>query len=211
MEESIVALKEGLSKGMHVGFDIMGQELALRDDEKNYSQSKKSCSLKRKLELLVETLKDTKNGFNTLRIHSGESKTSFGNTEWILKTLLEIKSEYLSNNPNEKILPPPEIRIGHGIYFDKNNDNYIEMLCKLGAIIEINASSNFALGNIDKYNALPYDYYLKNGIPIVISTDGHGLYDTSLQVEDYIASEVSESYEKIPMLEEKIIEGKMKR
>ena len=211
MEESIAMLKEGLRKGMIVGFDIMGQELALRDDEKNYSQSKKSYSLKRKLELLVETLKDTKNGLNTLRIHSGESKTSFGNTEWILNTLLEIKSEYRDNNPNEKILPPPEIRIGHGIYFDKNNENYIRMLKELGAIIEINASSNFALGNIDEYNILPYDYYLKNGIPIVLSTDGHGLYDTSLQVEDYIASKVSKYYKIIPSLEEKLIEGKMKR
>lgn len=211
MEDSIVALKEGLRKGMIVGFDIMGQELALRDDEKNYSQSKKSYSLKRKLELLVETLKDTRNGLNTLRIHSGESKISFGNTEWILNTLLEIKTEYKDKNLNVKILPPPEIRIGHGIYFDKNNVNYVRMLQELGAIIEINASSNFALGNIDEYNTLPYDHYLKNGIPIVISTDGHGLYDTSLKVEDYIASKVSKYYKIIPPLEEKIIEGKMKR
>lgn len=114
-------------------------------------------------------------------------------------------------NSNVKILPPPEIRIGHGIYFDKNNVNYVRMLQELGAIIEINASSNFALGNIDEYNTLPYDHYLKNGIPTVISTDGHGLYDTSLKVEDYIASKVSKYYKIIPPLEEKIIEGKMKR
>ena len=211
MEESIAALKEGLRKGMIVGFDIMGQELALRDDEKFYSQSKKSYSLKRKLELLVDTLKDTKNGLNTLRIHSGESKTSFGNTEWILNTLLEIKLENKHINPTEEILPPPEIRIGHGIYFDRNNENYVRMLKELGAIIELNASSNFALGNIEEYSDLPYDYYLKNGIPIVLSTDGHGLYDTSLQIEDYIASKVSKYYEMIPSLEDEIIEGKMKR
>ncbi|MBR5662514.1 MAG: hypothetical protein IKX00_02540 [Bacilli bacterium] len=210
MEESISSLKEGIKKGMIIGFDIMGQELPLRDDEKSYSQIKNSYSLKRKLELLVEVLKDTKNGINTLRIHSGESKTSFGNTEWILNTLLEIKSEYESNNSNEKILPPPEIRIGHGIYFDKNN-NYLKMLQQLGVVIEINASSNFALGNIDNYITIPYDYYLENNIPIVISTDGHGLYDTSLKVEDYIASEVSKYYKIIPRIEDKIIEGKIKR
>lgn len=85
------------------------------------------------------------------------------------------------------------------------------MLKELGAIIELNASSNFALGNIEEYSDLPYDYYLKNGISIVLSTDGHGLYDTSLQIEDYIASKVSKYYEMIPSLEDEIIEGKMKR
>lgn len=34
MGDSIVALKVGLRKGMIVGFDIMAQELALRDDKK---------------------------------------------------------------------------------------------------------------------------------------------------------------------------------
>ena len=54
-------------------------------------------------------------------------------------------------------------------------------------IIEINATSNYALDNIDKFSDIPYDYYLDNGIPIVICSDGHGLYDTNKYTEDTIA------------------------
>lgn len=211
MEQSIDSLKKGLKKGMIVGFDIMGQESMLRDKEKEYSQSKKSYSLKRKLELLIDTLKESSNGINTLRIHSGETEVSFENTEWILNTLLEIKLEYETTHHNEEILPPPEIRIGHGIYFDKNNKNYVQMLKKIGAIIEINASSNFGLKNVKSYGTIPYDYYLENGVPVVLSTDGHGLYDTSLKVEDYIAYKISKYYGVIPILEEEILEGKLRR
>ena len=126
-------------------------------------------------------------------------------------TLLEIKLEYETTHHNEEILPPPEIRIGHGIYFDKNNKNYVQMLKKIGAIIEINASSNFGLKNVKSYGTIPYDYYLENGVPVVLSTDGHGLYDTSLKVEDYIAYKISKYYGVIPILEEEILEGKLRR
>ena len=112
--------------------------------------------------------------------------------------------------PSRNILPPPELRIGHGIYFEKN-DNYIKRLKDFGAIIEINASSNIALNNIDNFSLLPYDYYLKNGIPIVISTDGHGLYDTNIKIEDYIAQTTSKYYDAITQADNAILEGKKKR
>ena len=95
---------------------------------KKYAKNSYSRSFKRKLEMLVDVLKDDSNGVNTLRIHSGESKISLGNTEWILETLLEIKEKHNLSNPLHEILPPPEIRIGHGVYFDKENTKYVEML-----------------------------------------------------------------------------------
>jgi len=210
MYESVEGLKIALSKGMTVGFDIMGQEEQLTDKEKTYGTGKKSKSFKRKLEILIDALIDNNDSCNTLRIHSGESPISFGNTEWILNTLHEIKNEYLNTTPSRNILPPPELRIGHGIYFEKN-DNYIKRLKDFGAIIEINASSNIALNNIDNYSLLPYDYYLKNGIPIVISTDGHGLYDTNIKLEDYIAQTMSKYYDVITQVDTVVLEGKMKR
>ena len=210
MCKSAEGLKIALSKGMTVGFDIMGQEVQLTDKEKTYETGKKSKSFKRKLEILINTLIANNDLYNTLRIHSGESPVSFGNTEWILNTLYEIKNEYLNMTPSRNILPPPELRIGHGIYFEKN-DNYIKRLKDFGAIIEINASSNIALNNIDNFSLLPYDYYLKNGIPIVISTDGHGLYDTNIKIEDYIAQTTSKYYDAITQADNAILEGKKKR
>ena len=210
MNECAKNLKIALSKGMTVGFDIMGQEEQLTDKEKIYSTGKKTKSFKRKLEILIDVLVNSDKKNNTLRIHSGESKVSFGNTEWILDTLKEIKNEYLNMTPSMNILPPPELRIGHGIYFEKN-ENYIEKLKEFGAIIEINASSNLALGNIDDYSLLPYDYYLKNNVPIVLSTDGHGLYDTDIRIEDYIAQEFSKDYDVISQTDSLVLEGKLKK
>lgn len=210
MNESANSLKIALQKGMTVGFDIMGQENQLLDKEKEYSTGKKSKSFKRKLEILIDALINSTDNENTLRIHSGETKESFGNTEWILDTLGEIQDFYNEQEPSRKILPPPELRIGHGIYFEKNK-NYIKRLRRFNAIIEINASSNFALNNIDSYNYLPYNYYISNGIPVVISTDGHGLYDTNIKREDFIAQRTSHIYDIITEIDDYILEGKMKK
>ena len=78
---------------------------------------------------------------------------------------------------------------------------------KFKCIVEINASSNYALDNIDEYSDIPYNYYLDNGIPIVISSDGHGLYDTSKQEEDKIASSIvkKDNQNKIEEFDKKII------
>ena len=131
----------------------------------------------------------------TLRIHSGETPESFKNTETILMMLENIKKKFKNN---VKIFPPPEIRIGHGVYFNKGN-NYLRLLKELNCVIEINASSNMALKNIESYDFLPYKYYIENAIPIVLSTDAHGLYDTGIIREDLIALEIigEKLYEKI--------------
>ena len=99
MKQSAKELEKALSKEMTVGFDIMGQEVELSDKEKTYSTNNDSKSFKRKLEILIETLLKN-NSNNTLRIHSGETKVSYQNTEWILDALLEIKEDYKKENNN---------------------------------------------------------------------------------------------------------------
>ena len=37
---------------------------------------------------------------------------------------------------------------------------------------------------------IPYQYYLDNDIPVVLSTDGHGIYDTTIRNEDAIAKRI---------------------
>lgn len=175
-------LKKVINKGIAVGFDIMGEERKLSLEELDYSDdSKESRSFKRKLEAILSTL--TKCPSSTLRIHSGETKESNINTEITLSML-----ESIAEEQNIEI-PPPEIRIGHGIHFHKNR-NYIRLLKKFKCIIEINASSNIALSNATAVAEIPYEFYLKEGIPLVIATDGHGLYDTTIKREDIIANAV---------------------
>ena len=184
MKKSAKDLKKLLNDGIAVGFDIMGQERLLNDAEKDYTST---VSFKRKLEILFDELLKHEN--TTLRIHSGETPESLNNTVQILEYIDEIqKSKGI-------IIPPPEIRIGHGIYFEEDN-YYKELLKKFKCIIEINASSNMRLKNIDDITDIPYDYYIQNHIPIVISTDGHGLYDTTVRKEDNIARKALENIDR---------------
>ncbi len=178
-KKSAKSLENLVNKGYSVGFDIMGSEIPLTDLDLDRNSK---FGFYKKLIPIVETLHKLEN--TTLRIHSGETYMSDGNTEKILHILEDVESDLGIS------LPPPFIRIGHGVHF-RRNDEYIRLLQKFKCIVEINATSNYSLGNINKYYELPYNYYLNNGIPIVISSDGHGLYDTTKQNEDSIASAIA--------------------
>lgn len=175
-EKSARDLEKVLDGPNAVGFDIMGQETKLDDTERDYSNE--HFSFKRKMELILEKLVNFKN--STFRIHSGETPDSFNNSLLILSYLEEIVDE------RGYQLPPPEIRIGHGLYFN-NETEYIRLLKKFNCIIEINASSNISLSNIEMFDEIPYMFYYTNKVNMVISTDGHGMYGTDTQFEDEIA------------------------
>lgn len=179
----------------------MGIEEALPLSYTTYGGNQ-SKSLKRKLELITELFANYPNTNTVLRIHSGETPFSLNNTIWILNALREIKESY-----DFDIFPPPEIRIGHGVYFQES-DLYVQLLREVNATIEINASSNLALGNISTTNILPYDYYLEHGINVVLSTDGHGLYDTDIRRENFIAQNVSKYFDMLFNIDNEVLENK---
>lgn len=187
-----------IEQNLSVGFDIMGSELPFSDLDMDRSSK---FGLEQKLLPVIQQLNVWDN--TTLRIHSGETRLSSENTQKVLTIIERIEKEL------NIIIPPPQIRIGHGIYFNRNNE-YLRLLKKFDCIIEINASSNYALDNIDSYKDIPYDYYLDNDIPIVICSDGHGMYDTNKQTEDIIAEiNVRENNkEKIVGFDKKIVKVK---
>ena len=161
-----------LNNNTAVGFDIMGSESALSDLDLDPVSK---FGLKQKLLPIVQTLNQYDD--TTLRIHSGETRDSSENTEKVLSILEDVVRDL------KVIIPPPSIRIGHGVYF-RDNPNYLRLLRKFGCVVEINASSNYILDNIDDYDDIPYDYYLDNGIDVVICSDGHGMYSTIKSNED---------------------------
>lgn len=181
-------LEVALKSKHSVGFDIMGQETALGDDEKNYYDE--YHSFERKMELILEKLVGKDN--TVFRIHSGETVESFNNSELVLT--------YLDNivNRNGFVIPPPEIRLGHGIQYN-DEDLYVSLLKKYKVIVELNASSNLALSNVPNYEGVPYEFYDKHEIPYLVSTDGHGFYDTTTLKEDKICRVVAgrPSYDKL--------------
>lgn len=187
-----------IEKDIGVGFDIMGVEFPLSALDMDRTSK---YGLEQKLIPLIEKLNNWEN--TTLRIHTGEIRNSNDNTLMILKIIDTIATDL------NIVIPPPQIRIGHGIHFRKS-DEYLNLLKKFKCIIEVNASSNYALNNVDEYKDIPYNYYLDNDIEVVICSDGHGVYDTKKEYEDEIASEVAsnENILKILKIDRKIIREK---
>lgn len=199
MKQSAKSLKKILTQGTSVGVDVMGQERPFSIEELDYNNSR---SFQRKLEILFDELLQYDN--TTLRIHSGEISAP-NNTLITLRMIDQIATK------KGIVIPPPEIRVGHGLHFNPSED-YVNLLKKFHCIVELNASSNFGLKNIKDYNEIPYSYYLENDIPVVISTDGHGLYDTTIKEEDNIAQNhtTEKEYNTILQIDSDILGKKVK-
>lgn len=199
MKQSAKSLKKMLTQGTSVGVDVMGQERPFSIEELDYNNSR---SFQRKLEILFDELLQYDN--TTLRIHSGEIPAP-NNTLITLRMIDQIATK------KGIVIPPPEIRVGHGLHFNPSED-YVNLLKKFHCIVELNASSNFGLKNIKDYNEIPYSYYLENDIPVVISTDGHGLYDTTIKEEDSIAKNhtTEKEYNTILQIDSDILGKKVK-
>jgi len=188
LEKDINQVRKCISKHNAIGFDFMGKEKAF--DATDLLGIDEPLSFRHKLKLILEILKDYPK--STLRVHAGENLDSKKNPLLTLKMIDEVA------NHLGITIPPPEIRLGHAIYFE-DTPEYIELLKKFKCIVEINASSNKSLSNIKNYRDIDYKYYIDNNIPIVLSTDGGGIYSTHILKEDYIANILlgDEDYEKI--------------
>ena len=112
-----------------------------------------------------------------IRVHAGESAVHYDNVKQFLKT---VKASLVAG------MKPPVIRIGHGVH---GLDNETLSLCReLGAIIEINMSSNIALNNIDSLKEIEVKRYIDAGVKVVFGTDGHGMYSTDSKQEAILAT-----------------------
>ena len=183
----------------------MGKETPLVDAELRETGRE---SYYRKIDAVLKELVKSNN--SVLRIHSGEAIGTEENTEKIFRIIDKIKENNGYNN-----FPPPELRIGHGVHYNKS-EYYYKFLKDNNVIVEINASSNYALSNIGDLDDLPYLDYLEHNIPIVLSTDGHGAYNTSILLEDkkallyFLKNRCGAGYEYVTKLDESIREEKMR-
>ena len=170
-------LEELLSKRMIMGTDIMGQEFPF--DAKSYD------NFKDKLELILPVLHIHPG--SVLRVHASEDKNC---TDNLFKTLTAIKEVNNKLGKSYKDItgkewgqiPPPIIRIGHAINI-KQNKELIDLIKSFGpgnVIVEFCISSNYALSNIEDFSDLPLNYYKDNNIAYTVSTDGGGMYVTSV-------------------------------
>ncbi len=77
-------------------------------------------------------------------------------------------------------------RIGHGVNLIEDPDTMI--LMRNGPyLVEINLISNLLLEYVKSYARHPFPEYLRIGIPVALSTDDRGMWDSNLTDEFYVA------------------------
>lgn len=91
-------------------------------------------------------------------------------------------------------------RIGHGINLIDDPDT---MLLMRGDkyLVEINLISNLLLDYVDRYEQHPFPEYLRFGIPVALSTDDRGMWDSTMTDEYFVAvKEFNLSWEEVVQL-----------
>ncbi len=77
-------------------------------------------------------------------------------------------------------------RIGHGLNLITDDDTML--LMRHGPyLVEINLISNLLLQYVDDYSQHPFPEYLRTGIPVALSTDDRGMWDSTMSDEFFVA------------------------
>jgi adenosine deaminase CECR1 len=92
-------------------------------------------------------------------------------------------------------------RIGHGV--NLITDPQTMLLMRYGPyLVEINLISNLLLEYVSDYSQHPFPEYLRTGIPVALSTDDRGMWDSNMSDEFFVAvKEFNLSWEEIVKLE----------
>lgn len=91
-------------------------------------------------------------------------------------------------------------RIGHGVNLITDPDTLL--LMRGGPyLVEINLVSNLLLEYVDDYAQHPFPEYLRIGIPVALSTDDRGMWDSTMTDEFFIAvTEYNLSWDEVKTL-----------
>jgi adenosine deaminase CECR1 len=91
-------------------------------------------------------------------------------------------------------------RIGHGVNLITDPDTMLRM--RYGPyLVEINLISNLLLEYVSDYSQHPFPEYLRTGIPVALSTDDRGMWDSNMSDEFFVAvKEFNLSWEEIVKL-----------
>jgi adenosine deaminase CECR1 len=91
-------------------------------------------------------------------------------------------------------------RIGHGVNLISDDEIMRDM--RHGPyLVEINLISNMLLGYVSEYSQHPFPEYLRTGIPVALSTDDRGMWDSTMTDEFFVAvKEFNLSWDEIKSL-----------
>ena len=77
-------------------------------------------------------------------------------------------------------------RIGHGVNLITDPDT-LRLMRHGPYLVEINLVSNLLLEYVEDYSEHPFPEYLRTGIPVALSTDDRGMWDSNLTDEFFVA------------------------
>lgn len=159
-DEDFARLRRFAEDPLIVGVDLNGHEVDPVD------------GFAGRLESIVRWSSDNEAGWS-FRVHAGESPRHPAN----VKAVLEVAAR--AGTP---------IRIGHGVY--GADAEALELAGRTRSIVEFNATSNLALNNIHRPDAVPVRAWLDAGARGVPGTDGHGILLTSIPQETEVLGSI---------------------
>jgi adenosine deaminase CECR1 len=163
----------------------------------------------RRLYALTDKYRDLYVGVNMV----GREDNDKGYPLRFLPVLRELRHKYPEINlsihagevdePNEHIrdtLLLGAMRIGHGVNLITQPDTML--LMRNGPyMVEINLVSNLLLEYVTSYSQHPFPEYLRTGIPVALSTDDRGMWDSNMTDEFFVAvKEFNLSWDEIVLL-----------
>lgn len=143
----------------------------------------------------------------------GREDNDKGHPARFLDTLRELRRQYsgvnLSIHAGEVDEPNYHVRdtlllgadrIGHGINLISDDDT-MRLMRHGPYLVEINLISNLLLNYVSEYSQHPFPEYLRTGIPVALSTDDRGMWDSTMTDEFYVAvTEFNLSWDEVKRL-----------
>jgi len=91
-------------------------------------------------------------------------------------------------------------RIGHGLNLI-TDDETMRLMRHGPYLVETNLISNLLLGYVTDYSQHPFPEFLRTGIPVALSTDDRGMWDSTMTDEFYVAvKEFNLSWDEVKQL-----------
>ena len=143
----------------------------------------------------------------------GREDDGRGHPARFLETLRDLRRQYgdvnLSIHAGEVDEPNYHVRdtlllgadrIGHGLNLISDDDT-MRLMRHGPYLVEINLISNLLLKYVDDYSQHPFPEYLRTGIPVALSTDDRGMWDSTMTDEFYVAvTEFNLSWDEVKQL-----------
>jgi adenosine deaminase CECR1 len=197
---------DGEQISANVAFDILRERLAQRDSRDTGVTVRFQLSILRFLPNAEDQLREAyrlvhENQDLLVAVNMvGREDNDMGHPARFLATMRELRRQYsgvkLSIHAGEVDEPNDHVRdtlllgadrIGHGINLITDDDT-MRLMRHGPYLVEINLISNHLLNYINDFSQHPFPEYLRTGIPVALSTDDRGMWESNITDEFFVGT-----------------------